>query len=240
MSARVIYQWNCTNRECRFKGTLTFQQAALSSENIPCPFCKTAMTKEMVAHNSQAWQQIVSTTTMMSRAAGCAVPLAFNGNDIGASSTATTAKITGYGDLSAGDCLLIGTEILRVTAKSSTNVTFTRNFAGTTRAAHSSTNGVVLIGLGEYIGRQKAASGIAASSTATTLTLDAGYATMTVGAGDHLRLGTEVMKASAQSTSAITVVRGQWGTTRQAHSTTAVVYLLRRGGRVTPPSLVQG
>jgi len=232
---RYVYEVTCTNRDCPYEGTLRFIREYDSADEPLCPECSAPLNKERVAHDGSAFlSQNVSTTTVMGLSAGAEVGFAFDGCNIGASSTATTAKLTNPSYISKGDVFMVESELLRTTAVSTTGTcTFTRGAFGTTRAAHSSTATVTLVALGEHVGALKSA----VTAAATTFTLDAGYVTFAGAAGDYVRVENEIAKISSVSTSALTVTRGKIGTKAASHAAGKAVVLLRRGGRVTPPLL---
>lgn len=62
------------------------------------------------------------------------------------------------------------------------------------------------------------------TSSATTMTLDAGAASVGIAVGDVVYLGSEAVEVSAISTSTLTVSRGELDTTGRAHVTGAPVY----------------
>ncbi len=122
--------------------------------------------------------------------------------------------------------ILIGSEVMLVSgAVSSEALTVTRAQASTTASAH-------VDGAKVYLLTESTLDGAITSTTATSFDVDLNTGGLSAAANTYILIGSEVLKVTAVSTNALTVIRGQDGTTATTHLDAAKVYLLKSNVKI--------
>ena len=135
----------------------------------------------------------------------------------------TTLTVTSGTTLGAvaNSYILIGSEVLKVTAVSTNDLTVTRAQDGTTAAAHA--DGAKVYRLTETTIATGNAADNGATTTATTIDVTLNTAALDAAVNSYIQIGSEVMLVTAVSTNELTVTRG---TSPGTHADGAKVYLL--------------
>ena len=122
--------------------------------------------------------------------------------------------------------ILIGSEVIKVASVSGDVLTVTsgRAQSGTTATAH-------VIGAKVYLLTESTLDG-ALTDSATTVNVDLNTGGLGAAANTYILIGSEVLKVTAVSTNALTVIRAQDGTTATTHLDAAKVFLLKSNVKI--------
>merc|ERR550514_2658602 len=141
---------------------------------------------------------------------------------------------TGGLGAAANTYILIGSEVLKVTAVSTNALTVIRGQDGTTATTHLDEAKVFLLKSNVKIEKEPYAQprvettineGAAFAKSDTTLTVTSGT-TLGAVANSYILIGSEILLVTAVSTNDLTVTRAQDGTTAAAHADGSKVYRL--------------
>ena len=131
-----------------------------------------------------------------------------------------------------GSKILIGSEIMAVTAVAGTNnndLTVTRAQDSTVAAAHADDAKIYLLTESTLDGAlTDSATTVNVASTEHLYTLDG----LSAAANTYILIGSEVLKVTAVSTNALTVIRAQDGTAATTHLDAAKVFLLKSNVKI--------